>query len=1070
MITYFEKKRMQQAYIHQYQIDLLNDFHRPENKKKPKNKKITKIKIPYQRCWGLLKPHFNVYHKEPIDLSLDKKHYVDIITNTTGIGKKTFVKWHTSKENARKALNYNLLRSQTLTGKVIGEVGHYRLKAAHRALHANIISNKARQKELLVDHFQGRVKAFEAIERLINKDASVKKIKETITETIEKLETLKGSISLIEYGDYRKDIGRPLKKQIQAQIDRLTRFSEKIDNKKGINDKLFNVLRREIKYCLYELEGANQILAYNRKQPAGNRGDLESYIIDALREVDRYPRDLENPITKKHQYYFDRDIVSIDSRLHGNNNEDDLKQFLLGVSLIEGTNKIDYKTRKIQFADGTSKKAKKTAATKWRHFSLRNGHKNPDPMWKRVGRFFWNNIFPGVLIFVADFLETLLLGNHAGFCERAYWKATNQSIKGSDYKALISHLKNKKVHLSTRLGLVAHQLIFNSLWESVIGVFEAIASAIVSLSKVIYDFKNGWWRKIKRSKVTHDDEEVVNAKTLDTKALLETLKNEFKHIKNIEKREKRKLRPKLRYIQKKRRRKTKIDVVSAIPPYYLTPYVSKGLLNTGADGAIAFMELFEHHLFRQNPSAGLLFLILYTGGAFSALFPQLMHTVVGKVLVNLSNDFGRLFAQGNGMWVSAGFTEGKVVAGLWQFMLNGPDSWAAKGGKNFFKDPAAATIYIAACIALGTFFTYVLDIPGLDLDEEIGTFPPFALAFVGLKGGVGLYELVAVNGQTREQKMQEFREYFLKFCEEKKGAELTPDEKDTINLRLEEILTGESLDSLNKYFQEDESVESKQKINLLLLLAEHQANLPYLSIEAKEALTEQLPKLLDSRKDAAAITKLFNPVTQHTPLKNFFTSILSYPVLLLRCALSPISGTFRPWVALWEQFVDDFLSTYHAVNKLLVKSVELLVNRPIRVIMDIVSNQIIARIAGVFGSHEVTRNNYKAACAFDNLQDKCKSNTTDLILNKLKRLKTTPVAEVSIKHQLSNLVYASTQEKKSYELPKWLSEFGIQLSEVGTKLKPTLPSAFWKKKKIPHQKRRIEREGPAVRKRRRGAL
>jgi len=362
--------------------------------------------------------------------------------------------------------------------------------------------------------------------------------------------------------------------------------------------------------------------------------------------------------------------------------------------------------------------------------------------------------------------------------------------------------------------------------------------------------------------------------------------------------------------------------------------------------------------------------------------------------------------------VTAGFTEAKLAAGITEFILNGPESWMSKGLTNFLKDPAMTAVYLSLCYGIGYGLTYGMYVPGVTphLREDIGSFPPLALTFAGLKVAVALYELLAIHTHGSEQDIDHLRTYIIEGYAEikresfKREVHLTKEEKDEINRRLDFLLK-----------QGDISEIQNDIPNYILLinLALNSEYLKYLSLELKEDLRDLLPKVTGSTRDARSICKMLTPKKMHSPVKNFLNSIINYFSLIIRCVLSPLTGSFRPWKELAYQILDDVTCVYYAIHKLVTKVSHMVLVRIPRVISDIIGNEFIARFFGMWGSHKATKRNFKTSEHFDDLRDGLKFNVTARALHKLTKAATSPVATVGIGHALSKEVKKQIKNEDS---------------------------------------------------------
>ncbi len=183
----------------------------------------------------------------------------------------------------------------------------------------------------------------------------------------------------------------------------------------------------------------------------------------------------------------------------------------------------------------------------------------------------------------------------------------------------------------------------------------------------------------------------------------------------------------------------------ARPDHHLSGGEWNDILNAGAHGGKAFLEVFTHNVHAKHSFLGLIFNSMYFLGGMAILMPQLISPITGQDFITLSKTLGGALANGtSGQAISSGFTLAKGVTAAFEALLDGRDSWVIKGLDSLAQDPSDAIILSGLAVAIG-FGMVNCPVPGLQekLREELGTVPQLGLGFVGAKTVAVLVELLA---------------------------------------------------------------------------------------------------------------------------------------------------------------------------------------------------------------------------------------------------------------------------------------------------------------------------------------
>jgi hypothetical protein len=152
------------------------------------------------------------------------------------------------------------------------------------------------------------------------------------------------------------------------------------------------------------------------------------------------------------------------------------------------------------------------------------------------------------------------------------------------------------------------------------------------------------------------------------------------------------------------------------------------------------------------------------------------------------------------------------------------------------------------------------------------------------------------------------------------------------------------------------SKELMLQIELFQILIIKKDLLQYFSHREKRAflmVAEELFKDIKNKKDfIKGISGLLYPSTKKTSLNRTLIIITDYIPLLVRCLLSPITCSLRPWHELGQKIIKDVTRVLHALSRLCNTLFNMIVRVLIRAPGDIFVNEIAARAEGAIRNDE----------------------------------------------------------------------------------------------------------------------
>ncbi|KTD51530.1 hypothetical protein Lqui_0374 [Legionella quinlivanii] len=839
----------------------------------------------------------------------------EIYTRPESNGQVIFVKqnghehsvlWKSSAEKIKQATRWGIIKTHSLTSKIIGSLGQYRI-VAHEQAAKGMVSNSAGMKLAFLDLYQDRFEAMQDLESLVNRDNSAKKIQKYFERYIQKLQQisneLDGYFSDVDCPGFDERTLRQLKDDLQGDIQRALDFSQKIqknsDNLRRFNrarghESILEFIKQQIHQNLYELQGINQDLSFSNKRFfALTRGNLNDFIEDARKELDDHLPDLRNPVNPSHHGDFALDkeqAVTYDFNLEELTPARE-RQVLLAISFIEGWDKLELKKGQAPKISNSSdvEELDTITATRWK------AHRGIVPQLKSLGYFLLN------------FIKSFVLPTRNW--EEESWK-------------------NKNFHL-VAAELRAHAKPNQPLWVNPWNFIKQVGYAIGDIFSGIKDFGSSLVFRLPAAML--EDWKA----TSEIPELSDTLASAQEECETIKKIEEVRLNQLLERCKVNTEIKYNADSLFAEADYPLTSGEQNDILTAVARGLNGFSSFFTHG-FAKDPVSGVIFTCAYGVGAAVIYLPGVSTAIFGANYVNWFSHFSySLGASKLAATIGGGCTQAQVLAAGWNALMDGYNSQAANAVYQFGEDPLTIAAYCAAAYGIG----YVLangiaghPIPWISkrVLEDLGNNPHAGYPFVGAKIAVLFYEaLIAEYGERVRSKQLE--------------------------LKPEDI----------KGFVEQYYATNKATIDRFLLaywLSSNADDIPKMGSKHLFALSRQIDKHF-SKEDSRALKKILYPETAHPSIAfQLFSIPLSYIPAVSRFGWSIILSLAawavekpHPWEPIKRAGGDLFEKTKKDLTRLVTFSssmVFLFYSGFSSIIKSFVytAEMGIARIAGLFGA------------------------------------------------------------------------------------------------------------------------
>jgi hypothetical protein len=146
------------------------------------------------------------------------------------------------------------------------------------------------------------------------------------------------------------------------------------------------------------------------------------------------------------------------------------------------------------------------------------------------------------------------------------------------------------------------------------------------------------------------------------------------------------------------------------------------------------------------------------------------------------------------------------------------------------------------------------------------------------------------------------------------------------------------------------------QIEFFQILVNQKDSLQYLSPREKRALQMMLEELFNDIKNKRdfikGISAFLYPPTKKTSLNRTLIIITDYIPLLVRCFLSPLTWSLKPWQELGQKIIKDVTRVLHALSRMCNTLFNMMVRVIIRAPGDMIVNEIAARAEGMLRNNE----------------------------------------------------------------------------------------------------------------------
>jgi hypothetical protein len=885
------------------------------------------LPIPSLTVISKLERRFDRYEKSAWGETVKQKSPYPAVKFIKKNGRSAGFVWHTTADKLQEAVRWGVVKTESVTGKVISALGRYRL-IAHERILKGTISNTHLLKEKLLAHYQRRCELLQPLESWVNQPVPLSERKNEVEDQKKRfLQTIKNYISDLEserdtfkpqfdrtnLDTYSRKASDRIKKDIQVEIDIAKQYHQKVSDasslrpflRAGGNDSVLELVKYQMRRRLYAMQGINQDCTFSRKRRfAATRGELNSCIEDARKEIYDYGADLRNAVTDKHHgIYGKRGQLSQETVAYDFHEEqltaEGEREALLAISFIEGYDRLDLsnpkKPKLISKGISGSRQLKIIYATYWQ---VSSSFKN---YMKKVGHALlgmvksiafstrpWEKEFQSA---AANLRENALSNEPLWYKPKnlldVFWYNTRDFVKGFFY-------------------------LLRGLF---VEVPSDIANAYAATEPLRYQ-KNeveelqGTDGTVER--VLHKKGEIV-----DRDALLRMAE---KKLRKIQAKELEDLIAILR-----------VNFDTALNPqgetlryqlahldYHLKTADQNDFLTGGARGIKALVSYISHQIFAKDPTAG----AIYTGASFLGLFAVLTPQAFAMVepYVRLSDVIGK--AMGSSQFSAAvanAVTQAQVASLAWNTGVHGPKGWLAQFTEKVSDDPVSLAVYSVAAYWLAYLLANGFDgktIPGLSdfLKKDLGKVPELSYPFISLK----LYLLA--NELFHSHESDPFK---------------------PIPMEVEEALSKNPL--LNDKYKEI------LKFHLIAWLSPRQAEIRGLKPEMLFELERLLAPYL-TPEEKASVRTIFYPEKERSIAYQFFAIPLSYIPSIFFFLLAPLVSLVawmqereNPWVpiriasaALFNQSVRDLTRLIIFAQEVLTTAVTLIVT-PIKMLANMLN-------------------------------------------------------------------------------------------------------------------------------------
>ncbi|MFT4059720.1 MAG: hypothetical protein QM652_09245 [Legionella sp.] len=767
----------------------------------------------------------DVYKKNQ---SRPNEHHIKFITKND---KPYSFAWQTNAAKLKEGVRWGIVRSQSITSNVISTLGQYRIIAHERAI-KGFVSNSQAVKLKLIDLFQDRFEALQALESLANKNTTHQEYKSALKQYIHELTQIESQLHHyfddVDCGGFNAQSLVQIKADIAADIKRAQAYLLSIssnDDLRAFNrsrgrNSVLEFVKQQMMHGLYELQGINQDMTFSRKRFfALTRGELNDCIEDARKVIDDHEADARNVTTDKHHGIYSKnpdELFTYDFS-HDSLPSARQQQVLTAISFIEGWDVLTHtRNKQPTMSNGIKEEELQVyAATRWRT------HRSSTAALKSLGSFVLN-------ILKSMFVPTRL------------W--------------LEEDWNDKEFHLNAAL-LHQHVQSNEPMWKKPVYFIIQVAYAIMDVFKGVRD--SGVKLVVELPEDIGDDWEATKClPNLD-----ETLTSITTTVNVINHKEERLLREILvQYHDQLLVPLTQETSHLAHVEYDLSAGEFNDILNSIARGITSFGTVFSHNIYAKDPVGGLIFSATYSLGVAMIYSPDFCSSFLGQSFVSSCNNmFYSMSASPVGAAVTGGSSLAEFATVLWDGVMHGPTGMGANTFYQLGEDPLTVGAYCASAYALGYFMANGVmghKIPWLtdELKKDLGADPSTGYPLIGAKMAIATYEVLMTHTSVPYE-----------------APHLMNEKHPLAEDARHEIL----------------------RFKLVNWLARNAKTLPKLPGRQQFALERQMDALF-TKEESKSLKKLLYPENHSSIAFQFFAIPLAYVPVVLRVLASPLVS-FAAW-------------------------------------------------------------------------------------------------------------------------------------------------------------------------------
>lgn len=735
--------------------------------------------------------------------------------------------WQTSAEKLSQGVRWGIVKTQSITSKVISSLGQYRI-VAHERVMKGLVSNSQAFKLKLLDLYQDRFTALQAIESLVNKNTTYYEYKKAFAHYIAELVAIENQLedyfSAVDCPGFNEQSIAHLRLDIHADKMRAQAYLQTLQSAANLrpynracgDDSVLEFTKQQMMHGLYELQGLNQDLSYSRTRYfAFTRGELNDFIEDARKAIDDHDADLRNAVTGKHHglYSTNKDELIAYDFAQDNLSSARQQQVLTAISFIEGWDVLDNKKGQMPVVSNGQEheELELYAATRWRT------HRSVRAAVKSIGYFFLN-IVKGIFVPTRPWVEE-------------DWQSSTFHLN-----VVTLHQHVPAIEPMWKKPLYFLKQLANAFMDIFYGISDLGAKLIIGMPE---DIVNDW----ESSKALPSLDAVLAQVTFEAKVISATEKQLLEEL--------------LKQCGDKLSVETSYSKVKlAGVEYDLSAGEFNDLLNSMVRGLTGFSSVFTHNLYAKDPVGGVVFTATYLAGIGMIYWPAYSASIFGRDFVNVFSSLSYSMASSPlGAAVAGGSTLAELAAVFWDGFAHGTSGIAANTVYQFGEDPLTIGAYAVAAYTLGYFLVNGVaghKIPWLShlLQEDLGSDPSTGYPLIGAKFAVMLYEVLAAHSVTHHEQPH------------------------LVSLGHEPVT------------RLPEQEQLLQRFKFVAWLTTQAKMLPKLEVADKLALTRQMDALF-SKEESKSLKKLLYPESHPSIAFQVFSVPLAYIPAILRVIVSP---------------------------------------------------------------------------------------------------------------------------------------------------------------------------------------